>query len=298
MSGVIFVSGRFHPAGEAAVSVLDHGLLYGDGVFEGIRAYNGRVFKLERHIERLFQSARALRLTIPQTPDALVEIVLECCRQNALVDGYIRLIVTRGPGDLGIDPRSCPHPEVIVIAQPRMALYERTTGGIAVVTSSFRRPAPDTVSPSIKSLNYVNNVLARMEASERGADEALLLDANGFVSEASADNVFLVTANGLATPPVATNLGGITRETVIEIAQSINVPCQERFFNLFEVWTAREVFICGTGAEIVGVRTVDGRPIGDGAVGPVTRRFIERYAEVVRTTGTPIGRAEPVLVNK
>ncbi len=289
MSGVVYVSGSFKPESQASVNVLDHGLLYGDGVFEGIRAYGGRVFKLERHIDRLFQSAKALRLPLTQTQEELGEIVLETCRRNAIVDGYIRLVITRGRGDLGLDPRSCGTPEVIVIARPQIALYKESSVGVTVVTSSFRRPAPDTVSPSIKSLNYINNVLARIEANDRGADEALLLDANGFVAEASADNVFIVTDKGLATPPTATNLSGITRETVIELAGELGVACQERVFNLFEVWTARELFICGTGAEVVPVVSVDGRTIGHGAIGPVTRQIVQAYARTVRATGTPIG---------
>lgn len=289
MSGVVYVSGGFKPESQASVNVFDHGLLYGDGVFEGIRAYNGRVFKLARHIDRLYQSAKALRLAIPHTPEEMSEIVLDTCRRNAIVDGYIRLVITRGRGELGLDPRSCGAPEVIVIARPQIALYQGASNGVTVVTSSFRRPAPDTVSPSIKSLNYINNVLARIEANDRGADEALLLDASGFVAEASADNIFIVTEKGLATPPVATNLNGITRETVIELAGELGVPCQERVFNLFEVWTAREVFICGSGAEVVPVVSVDGRTIGDGTPGSVTKQIVQAYAKTVRSTGSPIG---------
>lgn len=289
MSETIYVSGRFCPEREAAISVFDHGLLYGDGAFEGIRAYNGRVFRLERHIERLYHSLRALRLEVPHTPEEMGAIVVDVCRRNGIVDGYIRLIVTRGRGDLGINPRSCSTPEIIVIARPQIALYADAAAGVCMITSSFRRPAPDTVSPSIKSLNYLNNVLARLEASDRGADEALLLDSNGYVAEATADNVFIVTSRGLATPPVATNLNGVTRETVMELAAAAGIPCEERFFNQFEVWSAREVFVCGTGAEVVPVRSVDGRAIGAGEIGPITRQLREAYGRVVRSTGTPIG---------
>jgi branched-chain amino acid aminotransferase len=291
MAGTIYVSGRFCDEQDAVVSVMDHGLLYGDGVFEGIRAYNGRVFKLDRHLDRLFDSARALRIEVPVAREQLEQIVLDTCRRNQIVDGYIRLVITRGRGSLGIDPRSCAHPEIIVIARPQIALYSDVSKGATMVTSSFRRPAPDTVSPSIKSLNYVNNVLARMEANDHGADEALLLDADGAVAEATADNVFIVTRKGrLVTPLTATNLNGITRETVIEIAAELGIPVEERPFNLFEVWSARELFICGTGAEIVPVTTVDRRTIGSGKIGPITRQLIDGYARVVRSSGTSIAQ--------
>jgi branched-chain amino acid aminotransferase len=296
MAGTIYVNGEFRRDGEAVVNVLDHGLLYGDGVFEGIRAYNGRVFKLEQHLERLFDSAKALRLAIPATPDELAQAVLDTCRRNGIVDGYIRLVVTRGVGDLGIDPRSCGQPQLVIIARPSMVMYRGAPAGVSVITSSFRRPPPDTLCPSIKSLNYVNNVLARMEANDRGADEALLLDVNGFVAEASADNIFIVNAHGLATPPAATNLRGITRETVLEIAAARGLVCVERPFTLFEVWTAREVFICGTGAEVVPVLSVDQRPIGDGTIGPVTATIVAAYAATVRATGTPIDTESGHLV--
>ena len=216
-------------------------------------------------------------------------IVLDTCRRNDIVDGYIRLVVTRGVGDLGIDPRSCRQPGIIVIAQAGdLASIARRRAASQLVTSSLRRPSPDTLSPSIKSLNYVNNVLARMEANDRGADEALMLDVNGYVAEATADNVFIVTRRGLATPPTATNLDGITRETVLEIAARARIRCEERPFSLFEVWTAREVFVCGTGAEVVPVLSVDGRTIGSGKIGPTTRRDRRR----LRQAGAIDGHAD------
>jgi branched-chain amino acid aminotransferase len=288
MTNTIYAGGRFLNGDEAAVSVFDHGLLYGDGIFEGIRAYNRRVFKLDRHLDRLFDSAQAIRLAMPWTRSDLEAIVVETCARNAIVDGYIRLVVTRGRGDLGIDPRSCRVPELIVIARPSIALYASSRAGISVVTSSFRRPPPDTLSPAIKSLNYLNNVLARLEANDRGADEALLLDGQGYVAEASADNVCIVTGEGLVTPPCATNLKGVTRETVLELAARLGIPAGERPFTLFDVWTAREVFVCGTGAEIVPVLKVDGRSIGSGEPGPMTKRIADAYFAHVRETGTPI----------
>src|ERR1700720_1303501 len=217
----IFIDGKFLSERDAKISVFDHGLLYGDGVFEGIRAYNGRVFRLERHIDRLFDSAKAIRLEIPQTPPDVGELVVETCRRNEISDGYIRLVVTRGPGDLGIDPRKCPRAELIVIARPTMQMYAAGAAGIRVITSTFRRSSPDMLSPSIKSLNYLNNILAKIEANDRGADEALMLDVHGYVSEATVDNLFIVTGHGMVTPPTATNLKGVTRETLIGLAVSL-----------------------------------------------------------------------------
>jgi len=293
MDTMVYASGQFAAAGDAAVSVFDHGLLYGDGVFEGIRIYSGRVFKLERHVERLFESAKAIRLEIPASPREVAGLVLEACRRNAIRDGYVRLVVTRGAGDLGIDPRSCPRPNVIVIAKPVGALYAASrSSGIAVVTSTFRRHAPDVLCPSIKSLNYLNNVLARIEANDRGAEEALFLDAGGYVAEATVDNVFIVAGGRLVAPPTATNLKGITRETVLELAATLGIPSEERFFTLFDVWTATEAFLCGTMAEIVPIATVDGRRIGAApAPGPITSRVADAYAKLVRSTGTPIATA-------
>ena len=294
MEGLVYVGGAFRPAADAAISVFDHGLLYGDGVFEGIRAYNGRVFKLERHIERLFDSAKAIRLEIPHTPPEMCDIVVEACRENAVVDGYIRLVVTRGAGDLGIDPRTCPRANVIVIARKALSIYRSPSTGIRVVTSTFRRNPPDTTSPSIKSLNYLNTVLARIEANDCGADEALMLDVHGYVAEATVDNFFIVTDHALMTPPTATNLKGVTRETLIALAATLGIRVVEKPFTLFDVWTAREAFICGTAAEVVPVVSVDDRVIGTGAVGPVTGRIVAAYDELVRSQGRSILPAPPV----
>jgi branched-chain amino acid aminotransferase len=271
------------------VSVFDHGLLYGDGVFEGIRAYNGRVFKLERHIERLFESARAIRLQIPASRDEVEALVVETCRRNRIVDGYIRLLVTRGAGDLGLDPRGCPRPDLVVIARAGVTLYKRKpTEGITAVTSAFRRNAVDATSPGIKSLNYLNNVLARIEASDHGADEAILLDRDGHVAEATADNVFIVTERALVTPPTSTNLRGITRDTILRLAEELGIRAEEKSFALFDLWSAREAFMCGTMAEVVPIASVDGRTIGTGTPGPTTLRLMKAYGELVRSTGTPI----------
>jgi branched-chain amino acid aminotransferase len=289
----IYIDGEFYPKSQAKISVYDHGFLYGDGVFEGIRAYNGRVFKLERHIDRLFDSAKAIRLEIPHTPPEMCDIVVEACRQNGIVDGYVRLVVTRGAGDLGIDPRKCPRANVIVIARKTLSIYRSPSTGIRVVTSTFRRNSPDTTSPSIKSLNYLNNVLARIEANDRGADEALMLDVHGYVAEATVDNFFIVTDHALMTPPTATNLKGVTRETLIALAATLGIRVEEKPFTLFDVWTAREAFICGTAAEVVPVVSVDERVIGNGAVGPVTGRIVAAYDELVRSQGRSILPAPP-----
>lgn len=292
MSEMVFIGGEYRAAAQAAVSVFDHGLLYGDGVFEGIRAYNGRVFKLERHLQRLYDCAKAIRLEMPLTPRELADVVIETCRRNSIHDGYVRLVVTRGAGDLGIDPRSCAAPNVIVIARPAVRLYRQADGGgVRVITSCFRRNAPDTVSPSIKSLNYLNNVLARIEANDRGADEAILLDHEGYVAEASVDNIFMVDGDALVTPPTSTNLRGITRETVLELAAALQIRTVERRFSLFDLWTAAEVFMCGTSAEIVPVASIDDRQIGTGAAGAATLRIAEAYDRLVRSTGTPIASA-------
>ncbi len=291
MEPVVYIDGKFLPKSEAKITVFDHGLLYGDGVFEGIRAYDKRVFKLERHVERLYQSAKAIDLTIPHTQEEFAELILETCRRNNVVDGYIRPIVTRGPGDLGLDPRKCIRgPSVMVIAQPEIALYpkEKYDRGLKLVTSSYRRVPPQSLSPSIKSLNYLNNIVARIEANQYGADEALMLDIHGYVSEASADNIFIVQNHSLLTPTTSTNLPGVTRETVIEIAEKLGMRTIERQFTLYDVWAAGEAFITGTAAEIGPVVELDGRKIGDGKPGKVTKQLMKEFRDLVTTTGTPI----------
>jgi branched-chain amino acid aminotransferase len=289
MNGLIYVGDGFRPAGEAAVSVLDHGLLYGDGIFEGIRAYNGRVFKLERHIERLFDSAKAIRLEVPLGQADVAALVVDTCRRNDIVDGYIRLLVTRGVGELSLSPSTCPTPTIVVIARPVPPLYRRgPREGITAITSTFRRNPPDALSPAIKSLNYLNNVMARIEAADRNADEAILLDRDGHVAEATADNIFIVTDRALVTPPTSTNLRGITRETMLRLAGELGIRTEERSFALFDLWTAQEAFMCGTMAEVVPVASVDERRIGAGTPGPVTLRLMAAYGELVRSTGTPI----------
>ncbi len=287
----VYVNGKFYPQSEAKVNVFDHGLLYGDGIFEGIRAYNGRVFKLERHLDRLYASAKAIDLKIPHRREDLTEIILETCRRNKIQDGYIRPIITRGPGDLGIDPRKCKSgPTVVVIVQPTISLYRGDVyeRGLRVVTSSYRRVPPQSLSPSIKSLNYLNNIMARIEANQYGADEALMLDIQGYVAEASADNFFIARDSMILTPWTSTNLPGVTRETVMEIAAQIGVTAKERPFTLYDVWAADEAFITGTAAEIGPVVEVDGRPIGDGRPGKITKKLMKAFRDLVTSKGTPI----------
>jgi branched-chain amino acid aminotransferase len=290
MDQLVYVNGKFLPQSEAKVSVFDHGLLYGDGVFEGIRAYNGRVFKLDRHLERLFQSAKAIDLKIPLSKEELAKIILDTCRKNEIKEGYIRPIITRGPGDLGLDPRKCKTgPSIIVIAQPSINLlgkaYDR---GLKVVTSSYRRVPPQSLSPSIKSLNYLNNILAKIEANQYGADEALLLDIHGYVSEASAENIFIVRNHTIVTPFTSTNLPGVTREAVLELAPGLGLETKEQFFTLYDVWAADEAFITGSAAEVAPVVEVDGRSIGDGKPGPTTKKIMKAFRDLVMSAGTPI----------
>src|SRR3989454_849160 len=289
----VYVDGKFYPQSEAKVSVFDHGLLYGDGVFEGIRAYNGRVFKLDRHLERLYHSAKAIDLKIPHTKEEMGNIILETCRRNDIREGYIRPVITRGKGDLGLDPRKCKSgPSVVVIAQPGISLYGKVyERGLKVVTSSYRRVPPQSLSPSIKSLNYLNNIMARVEANQYGADEALMLDIHGYVSEATAENFFIVRNSTIVTPWTSTNLPGVTRETVLEIVPQLGLKAEERLFTLYDVWSSDEAFISGTAAEIGPVVELDGRIIGDGKPGPTTKKIMKAFRDLVMTTGTPIETA-------
>lgn len=286
----VYFDGAFVPEHEARVSVFDHGLLYGDGVFEGIRAYDGRVFKLHEHVERLYQSAKAIALEIPMTRAEMADVILQACRENDLRDAYVRPVVTRGVGDLGIDPRRCKAPTVFVLARPLLRLYgeDGYARGLRIVSLATRRNAIDALSPNIKSLNYLNNILGKLEANRQGADEGLFLDAQGFVSEATVDNIFIVSGGRLWTPPVYNSLRGITRAAVIELAAEAGLPVVEAPMALFDVYNADEVFITGTGAEMAGVVEVDGRTIGDGAQGPVTRRLLEAFSAYVRRTGVAI----------
>lgn len=279
------VNGKLYDKADAKVSVYDHGLLYGDGVFEGIRVYAGKVFRLQEHVERLYESAKSILLEIPWSREKMVEEVRRTVEANKKTDGYIRLVVTRGAGTLGIDPTRCSDPQVIVIVDD-ISLYppKMYEDGMEIITSSVIRSHPNTISPRVKSLNYLNNILAKIEANRAGVPEALMLNHVGEVAECTADNVFLVKHGILRTPPINSGiLEGVTRNTVIELAQAAGIVVQEIALTRHDVYTADELFLTGTGAEIIAVTKVDGRVIGPGKPGSVTRQLRERYHVLVRS---------------
>jgi branched-chain amino acid aminotransferase len=286
----IYIDGEFYDKENAKISVFDHGLLYGDGVFEGIRFYNGRVFRLDEHIHRLFDSARAIALEIGMDKAAVTEATLETIRQNNLQDGYIRLVVTRGVGDLGLNPALCPKASVIIIAS-KITLYppDKYENGLDVVTCSTRRIPHGALSPMVKSLNYLNNILAKIEAQNAGAGEGLMLNEQGFVAECTGDNIFIVKNGVISTPPIASGaLAGVTRAVVFDIAAEFGMQVREPMMTRYDIYTADECFLTGTAAEVIPAVKLDTRPIGDGKPGPVTRRFIERFHELTATTGEVI----------
>jgi branched-chain amino acid aminotransferase len=286
----IYIDGKFYSEASAKVSVLDHGLLYGDGIFEGIRFYNGRVFRLEEHLVRLWDSARSICLEIPMSMRDMTEAVLETIRQNRLRDGYIRLLVTRGVGNLGLNPTQCKFPSVIIIAAT-IALYHESfyRKGLTIITCATRRSNPAALNPAVKSLNYLNNVMARIEANLAGADEALMLNDEGNVAECTADNVFIIKGGQIFTPPITAGaLRGITRGIVFEIAAEFGIKISAIDITRHDVFVADECFLTGTAAEIVPVVKADGRSIGNGKPGPITTRTIARFREMTRETGTPI----------
>ncbi len=286
----IYLDGQYVEEADAKISVFDHGLLYGDGVFEGIRIYNGRVFRLREHLDRLYDSAKAILLKIPLPFDELLASVLETCRQNQLRDGYIRLLITRGVGTLGLSPDRCPKASVIIIAD-KVSLYpeECYKNGLKVKTSSTRRMNPAALSPAIKSLNYLNNIMAKVEASQVGAEEAILLNDQGYVAECSGDNIFVVKKNRIFTPPVyAGALGGITRLAAIELLLAEGYTVTETNLTLYDLYVADECFLTGTAAEVVPVVDVDSRIIGNGHPGPITGRLIHEYRTLTQSTGEAI----------
>lgn len=287
----IFLDGRIVPADEAKISVFDHGLLYGDGVFEGIRLYGGKIFRLEQHLDRLFASAAAIMLKIPMTKAELTEACCATCRANGLRDGYIRLVVTRGVGNLGLNPFGCNNPSVFIIAST-IELYPEKVyrEGINLITAATQRNSPNAVNPAIKSLNYLNNILARIEAVNAGTVEALMLNGEGFVAECTGDNVFIVRGNRLDTPPVSAGaLIGITRNVVMEIAGKLGLVVGEPNLTRYDLMTADEMFLTGTAAEVVPVASLDGRPIGTGKPGSRTLQLIGEFRKLTGKEGTPIG---------
>ena len=286
---LIYLNGKFVPEEQATVSVFDHGFLYGDGVFEGIRAYDGRVFRLEDHVKRLFDSAQAIMLNIPLTEEEMCQAILETLRKNNLRNAYIRPIVSRGYGDLGLDPNKCPKPSVIIIAVEWGAMYgDLYEVGLTAVSVSVRRNSPDSLPPNIKSLNYLNNILAKIEANIKGGNEAIILDSRGLVSEGSGDNIFVIKDGQISTPHTINNLKGITRAAVMDLAEIRGNPIQEKELGLFDLYTADEVFVTGTAAEVAPVTKVDGRIIGTGKPGPITKELMAAFKELAMTTGTAI----------
>ncbi len=277
----IWFDGKLVEKEEARVSVFDHGVLYGDGCFEGIRFYNGKIFRLKEHLERFFNSAKYIALEIPYSFDEVAAACRETADASGLKDGYIRLVVTRGEGGLGLSPLTCPRPCMFVIAQ-QVALYPKEIyeNGLALVTSAVRRNAPAALSPQVKSLNYLNNILAKLDAIRQGAWESLILNAQGNVAECTGDNIFIVKRGVVCTPPVTDGaLDGITRHAVIDICHEAGIPFQERTLNRFDIISADECFLTGTAAEVIAVSSLDGQKINTGVSGPVTKRILSLYQE-------------------
>lgn len=284
---IVYCNGEFVDGQEAKISLFDHGFLYGDGVFEGIRAYNGRVFKLKEHIDRLYESAGVILLKIEVSRQEMMEIVLETIRRNKLSDAYVRLVVSRGRGDLGLDPQKCPKSEIYCIAD-QIALFPKTMydNGLEVNTVSTRRNNPIALNPRIKSLNYLNNILAKIEASRAGGMEALMLNQDGYVCEGTGDNIFIVKEGILKTPPIyAGILKGITRDTVIDLAGQSSIPVIEDLFTLHDVYTADECFLTGTAAELIPVVEVDSRTVGQGQPGPIFKLLLDKFRQLTQSEG-------------
>ncbi len=289
---LVYIDGEYYPKSQAKISVYDHGFLYGDGVFEGVRVYNGMAFKLKEHIDRLYRSAHAIMLQIPVTKEEMTKIVLETLRKNELKDAYVRVVITRGIGDLGLDPRKCQKPTIIVIADAFILhKSEAKEKGITAMLTWVKRDLVDATTHEIKSLNYLNSVLAKIEANNYGVDEAIYLDKNGYVCEAAAENIFVVKNGRIYTPPSSTGaLPGVTAETVKELAKNLGYEVIEKNITPYELFTADEVFLTGTAAEIVPVREINKRQIGNGKPGPITRRLMEEFAKLVEDPkhGTPV----------
>lgn len=290
MAGQVFVNGRFVDAEHATISVWDHGFLYGDGVFEGIRAYNGRVFRLREHVARLYDSAHSIRLEIPMQQDAMEQRIVEACRLNNITDGYVRVVVSRGKGDLGLDPRKCSNPSIVIIAD-KIKLYPETTyeNGLRIIVSSVRRTPPEALDGKIKSLNYLNNILAKIEANISNADEAVMINVHGFVTECTAENIFVIKDGVIRTPGGYVGiLEGVTRAVVIDLARKHGYRVEETLMSPHDLYVADEIFLTGTGAELIPVVWVAGREIGNGKPGPVFKSLRTHFREVTRSEGVPI----------
>ncbi|MFH1458099.1 MAG: branched-chain-amino-acid transaminase [Candidatus Omnitrophota bacterium] len=284
----VYINGKFYDKKDAKISVFDHGLLYGDGVFEGIRSYNRLVFKLKEHMERLYESAQSIILKIPLTKEQMIKAVIATLKENQLKDAYIRLVVTRGEGDLGLDPRKCIGRASVIIIADKITLYPEKfyREGLRIITVPTIRNLPEALNPQIKSLNYLNNILAKIEAVNAGFDEAIMLDSLGYVAECTGDNLFIVKRDHLYTPPQCMGtLRGITRDTVLEIARQDRIPAHEHVITRHEVFISDECFLTGTAAEIIPVVEVDGRIIGSGEPGKVTLRLIKKFKEMTKKEG-------------
>ncbi len=283
----IYLNGTLVEKEDAKISVFDHGFLYGDGVFEGIRSYDGLVFRLEAHLERLYDNAHSLMIAIPLTKEEMTRAIIETLKANALRDAYIRVIVTRGEGDLGLDPRKCLGRAGVVIIADKITLYpaELYEQGMDIITVPTMRNNPEALNPQIKSLNYLNNILAKIEAGNAGYCEAIMMDHQGYVAECTGDNLFIVKKGILSTPRQG-SLKGVTRQVILDLAEQVGLRAHEGLITRHEVYTAEECFLTGTAAEIIPVVKVDGRLIGDGVPGPRTRRFMSLFTEVTRTDGT------------
>ena len=284
---VIYLDGKLVDREKAVISVFDHGLLYGDGVFEGIRTYDGLVFRLKEHIDRLYRSADAIELKIPMTKAAMMDAVIDTLKANKLTNAYIRLVVTRGVGDLGLDPRKCEVPTIFIITD-KIALYpeEFYRKGLAIITAKTKRNLPQALDPRIKSLNYLNNILAKVDAIKAGTEEAIMLTYNDYVAECTGDNIFIVKDGTLITPPVNVGaLEGITRDAVMGLARKMGIPFEEKMLKMDDVYASDEVFLTGTAAELIPVITIDGRKINGGKPGALTLRLREAFRELTKTDG-------------
>lgn len=292
---IVYLNGSFVGEEEAKVSVFDHGFLYGDGVFEGIKAYNGRIFGLDEHVDRFFESAQSLMIQMPLNREEMKEAIIETVRRNKLRDAYIRPVASRGKGALGLDPRSCPKATVVVIVDAETRHPEDKDGppiskkGIRVMTTTYRRNGPDVLSPRIKSTNYLNNILAKLQANAAGVQDAVFLNEQGYVCELTGDNLFIVKKSRVITPPLwAGALDGVTRRAVIKVAREEGFETAEEPLTVHELYTCDECFCTATRVEIVPVIWIDGRPIGDGTPGPITTRILKSFLEIVNREGTPI----------
>lgn len=286
----VYIDGGFVEKEEAKVSVFDHALLYGDGIFEGIRLYSGNIFRLEEHLIRLELSAKACLLTLPKSRKEIADLVCEACRINGLKDGYIRLLVTRGVGSLGLSPNGCGPSNLIIIADSiELFPSKYYSEGLKIITSATRRTSPAAMPPMVKSLNYLNNIMAKIEAQRLGYLEALMLNDEGYVAECTGDNVFILQGNSVITPPTsAGSLRGITRDAVLEIAEKIGLTVEKKNLTRYDIWVAEECFVSGTAAEVVPVVEVDGRVIGEGKPGEITKRLLAEFKKHVTTDGTRI----------